>query len=96
MVSRTESFKGAGNSQSSSSNISTTRKEGGGTSSMGSRTGGNPTTGGSKNRAVRNLPYPEYLKRREEGRCFHCGGAFGPGHRCPEKSLRVVILAGGQ
>jgi len=93
VVSRTETFKGAGNSQSSPSNMSTARKEGGGTSSMGSRTSGNPTTGGSKNRAVRNLPYPEYLKRREEGRCFHCGGAFGPGHRCPEKSLRVVILA---
>lgn len=33
------------------------------------------------------------MKRREEGRCFQCGLAFGPGHRCLEKSLRVVILA---
>ena len=84
VVLRTETFKGAGNSQSSSSNMSTTRKDGGGTSSVGSRIGGNPI-GGSKNRAVRNLPYLEYLKRREKGRCFHCGGAFGPGHHCPEK-----------
>ena len=33
------------------------------------------------------------MKRREEGRCFQCGLAFGLGHRCPEKSLRVIILA---
>jgi len=47
---------------------------------------------GSRNRGSRTLPYPEYV-RREEGKCFHCGGAYGPGHRCPEKNLRVIICA---
>ena len=51
--------------------------------------------GGSDNRGrtVRNLPYPEFLKRREEGRCYRCGGPFAPGHRCPERSLRILLLA---
>ncbi|WVZ01161.1 hypothetical protein V8G54_027230 [Vigna mungo] len=42
---------------------------------------------------VRNLPYQEFLKRKEEGRCFWCGGPFTPGHRCTERSLRVLLLA---
>ena len=33
------------------------------------------------------------FRRREEGRCFHCDGAYSPGHRCPEKNLRVIICA---
>ncbi|KOM38970.1 hypothetical protein LR48_Vigan03g235200 [Vigna angularis] len=44
-------------------------------------------------RNTRNLPYSEFLKRRKEGRCFRCGGLFGPGHHCPERSLRMTILA---
>ncbi|WVZ14135.1 hypothetical protein V8G54_011701 [Vigna mungo] len=48
--------------------------------------------GETMGRGVRNLPYHEYVKRREEGRCFRCGGQFSPGHRCPERSLRVTIL----
>lgn len=51
------------------------------------------TSTASSNRGTKNLPYAEYVKRRAEGRCFQCGLSFGPGHRCPEKSLRVVILA---
>lgn len=69
----------------------------GGMRSVGSvRKEGITTNGrGSDNRGrlVRNLPYPEFLKRKEEGRCFRCGGPFAPGHHCPEKSLRVVLLA---
>ena len=48
---------------------------------------------GSRNKGSRTLPYPEYVRRREEGRCFHCGGAYSPRHRCPEKNLRVIICA---
>nr|KYP56676.1 Retrovirus-related Pol polyprotein from transposon 297 family [Cajanus cajan] len=60
--------------------------------STGTRQDGNivPPT---RPRGTRNLPYREYIKHREENRCFHCGLAFGPGHRCPEKNLRVIILA---
>jgi len=39
----------------------------------------------------RTLPYPEYVRRREEGHWFHCGGAYSYGRRCPDKNLRVVI-----
>ncbi|WVZ04403.1 hypothetical protein V8G54_025209 [Vigna mungo] len=55
--------------------------------------GNNPAGGENKNRMVKNLPYPEFLKGQEEGRCFRCGGPFAPGHRCAEKSLRVLLLA---
>lgn len=46
----------------------------------------------SKGRGQRNLSYQEFIKRRDEGNCFRCGGQFGHGHQCPERSLRVVIL----
>ncbi|WVY98363.1 hypothetical protein V8G54_030514 [Vigna mungo] len=51
--------------------------------------------GGGDNwgRIVRKLPYPEFLKSREEGCCFRCGDPFAPGHRCSEKSLQVLLLA---
>ncbi|XP_022640232.1 uncharacterized protein LOC111242233 [Vigna radiata var. radiata] len=49
--------------------------------------------GDSRGRMVRNLPYPEFLKRREECRCFRCRGPFAPGHQCSEKSLRGLLLA---
>lgn len=47
---------------------------------------------GSRGKGARHFPYPEYVRRRDEGRCYHCGLAFGSGHKCPEKSLRLVIL----
>ena len=47
----------------------------------------------SRNRGTQTIPYAEYVKRRDEERCYHCGNAFGPGHRCPEKTMRVLILA---
>ena len=40
---------------------------------------------GTRSRKSRTLPYPEYLKRRGEGRFFHCGGAYSYGHKCPDK-----------
>ena len=47
----------------------------------------------STNREVKQLPYAEYLKRKEEGRCFRCGLKFGPLHKCPQRQLQVLILA---
>lgn len=47
----------------------------------------------SRNRGTRTLPYAEFVKRRDEGKCYQCGLPFGTGHRCPEKNLRVIILA---
>lgn len=46
----------------------------------------------SRNTGARTLPYQEYIKRREEGRCFHCGGSYSYGHRCPDKRLRLIIV----
>ena len=42
---------------------------------------------------MKSIPYQEYVRRREQNRCFHCNMPFSPGHRCQEKSLRVIILA---
>lgn len=44
-------------------------------------------------RNTRSMPYQEYVKRREQGLYFQCNLTFGPGHCCPNKTLRVVILA---
>lgn len=52
-----------------------------------------PGENGIRNSATRNLPYQEFVKQREEGRCYHCNLPYVPGHRCTEKSLRLVILA---
>ncbi|XP_022631874.1 uncharacterized protein LOC111240668 [Vigna radiata var. radiata] len=54
--------------------------------------GSNAAGSDNRERMVRNVPYPEFLKREEEGRCFRCGGSFAPGHRCLERSLRVLFL----
>ncbi|KOM49767.1 hypothetical protein LR48_Vigan08g059400 [Vigna angularis] len=59
----------------------------------GPRREGERTFVNTQGRNIRDLPYAEYVKRREEGRCFRCGGPFGPGHRCPERGLRMLILA---
>lgn len=44
----------------------------------------------NRGRMVRNLPYLEFLKWKEEGRCFRCEGSSTP---CTERSLRVLLLA---
>lgn len=33
----------------------------------------------------------EYLKHRNAGTCFKCGLKFGPTHRCPPKTLHVLV-----
>ncbi|WVZ18618.1 hypothetical protein V8G54_005940 [Vigna mungo] len=53
---------------------------------------GSSTVSDGRGRGSQNLPYSENIRRRDEGLCFHCGGPFSPGHRCPERSLRVVIM----
>ena len=46
---------------------------------------------GMKSSGAKTLPYPEYVKRKDEGRCFHCEGPYSHEHKCPDKNLRVVI-----
>lgn len=84
-------FRGAKIGQSTGSNLSTTRKEGASTM-RGSKIGSNEM-GNNRNRGIRNLSYLEYIRGREDGRCFHCGGPYNPSHRCLERSVKVLILA---
>ncbi|WVZ22270.1 hypothetical protein V8G54_000814 [Vigna mungo] len=73
--------------------VGTTRTEGSSTTSNTNARGNTIAGGENRGIVVRNLPYPEFLKRREEGRCFRCGGPFAPGHRCSKRSLRILLLA---
>ena len=47
----------------------------------------------SSRKGVKQLPYAEFLKRKEEGRCFRCGLKYGPLHKCPQRQLQVLIMA---
>ncbi|MCH94241.1 pentatricopeptide repeat-containing protein, partial [Trifolium medium] len=48
-------------------------------------------------KGTRSLYNEEMAKRRAKGLCFKCGGKYHPTlHKCPEKSLRVLILREGE
>ncbi|XP_057438197.1 transposon Tf2-1 polyprotein isoform X1 [Lotus japonicus] len=71
------------------------------TSSMGStarNTGGDYRPGSSERwKGVRRFPVDEIAERRAKGLCFKCGGKYHPTlHKCPERSLRVLILGEGE
>lgn len=39
----------------------------------------------------------EMEERRAKGLCFKCGGKYHPTlHKCPERSIRVLILGDGE
>jgi hypothetical protein len=39
----------------------------------------------------------EIAERRAKGLCFRCGGKYHPTlHKCPERTLRVLILGEGE
>ncbi|KAL6508768.1 hypothetical protein OROHE_021327 [Orobanche hederae] len=42
-------------------------------------------------RRFRNMSEEEYMKHRAAGTCFRCGLKFGPTHRCPPKTLHVMV-----
>jgi hypothetical protein len=73
------------NTNSTSSFVSTARKsDGGQRSGMVERWKG-----------VRSINNDEFEERRAKGLCFKCGGKYHPTlHKCPERSLRVLILGG--
>lgn len=93
-MARSEPIKGGVNKSGSFGTPSVNKKETGGEAAI-SKAGSN-FSNEVKGRGVRNLPYVEYVKRREEGRCFHCGGLYSPGHCCPEQSIKITILAEGE
>lgn len=48
-------------------------------------------------KGIRNIHYDEMAERRANGLCFKCGGKYHPTlHKCPERSLRVLILGEGE
>ncbi|KAD6119553.1 hypothetical protein E3N88_10824 [Mikania micrantha] len=55
---------------------------------------GNTSAGFTNNRerGVRSLSRTEWEERRKKGLCYQCGQLYGPGHRCPEGKLRVLLL----
>lgn len=58
--------------------------------------GENDTRSG-KWKGVRSIHYDEMAERRAKGLCFKCGGKYHPTlHKCPESSLRVLILGEGE
>lgn len=86
-IGKMESGKGWSAQVGSSSN-NTARKE----YNQGGRVRARTSTGEvPRNKGVRTLLYMEYIKRREEGRCYHCGGPYSYGHRIPNKNPRVII-----
>jgi len=54
-----------------------------------SRTGSNGNTGFRK-KETQNLPYPEYFRRKEEGRCFHCRRTYNPDLLMSRKEFKIV------
>ena len=40
----------------------------------------------------KRLTEAEYTEKRAKGLCFKCDQKFGPGHRCPNKNLQVLIV----
>ncbi|KAD5961580.1 hypothetical protein E3N88_13053 [Mikania micrantha] len=55
---------------------------------------GNPSAGFTNNRerGVRSLSRTEWEERRKKGLGYRCGQLYGPGHRCPEGKLRILLL----
>ncbi|MCI35069.1 RNA-directed DNA polymerase (Reverse transcriptase), partial [Trifolium medium] len=48
-------------------------------------------------KGIRSIQSDEVAERRAKGLCFKCGGKFHPTlHKCPEKSLRLLILGEGE
>ncbi|KAJ9558601.1 hypothetical protein OSB04_013215 [Centaurea solstitialis] len=38
----------------------------------------------------------EFADKKAKGLCFRCDGKFTPGHKCPEKSLQVLVVFDGE
>ncbi|GJS62845.1 ty3-gypsy retrotransposon protein [Tanacetum coccineum] len=38
----------------------------------------------------------EFADKKAKGLCFRCDGQFPPGHKCPEKSLQVMVIYDGE
>ncbi|KAL4565288.1 hypothetical protein LXL04_029376 [Taraxacum kok-saghyz] len=50
----------------------------------------------NRNRGIKSLSRTEWEDRRKKGLCYRYGQQFGPGHKCPEGKLRVLLLGGDE
>ncbi|KAH1034725.1 hypothetical protein GYH30_054917 [Glycine max] len=66
--------------------------------STGKKTENDRRMGSSERwKGVRSLHNDEMEERRAKGLCFKCGGKYHPTlHKCPERSIRVLILGEGE
>ncbi|MCH79746.1 enzymatic polyprotein [Trifolium medium] len=86
-ISKTGSI-GSNTHQNSNSSLSSTGRKGDG----GQRSGST-----DKWRGIRSFHNDEMEERRAKGLCFKCDGKYHPTlHKCPERSLRVLILGEGE
>nr|GEX96232.1 hypothetical protein [Tanacetum cinerariifolium] len=56
-------------------------------------TGGIRPGGGTTKQPFRRMTESEYADKKAKGLCFRCDGKFGPGHRCPDKTLQVLMIS---
>nr|GEZ42526.1 putative mitochondrial protein [Tanacetum cinerariifolium] len=49
--------------------------------------------GGTTKQPFRRMTESEYADKKAKGLCFRCDGKFGPGHRCPDKTLQVLMIS---
>lgn len=61
-----------------------------GTSSKAPREERSTTTGKAP---FKRLTETEIADKRAKGLCYRCDGKYGPGHRCPEKFLQVLLVS---
>ncbi|XP_042026373.1 uncharacterized protein LOC121773559 [Salvia splendens] len=50
------------------------------------------SSGPNRPSRFRNISSEEYKKHIAAGTCFKCGLKFGPTHRCPPKTLNVLVI----
>ncbi|GJZ70670.1 NB-ARC domains-containing protein [Tanacetum coccineum] len=80
-------------------------------SRLGSRTGGEvprPTAshvgdpnsklvaGAAGEPPFKRMSEAEFADKKAKGLCFRCDGKFTPGHKCPVKSLQVMVIYDGE
>ena len=51
-----------------------------------------PPSGSRPNHRFRHMSQEDYQKHRAAGTCFQCGLKYSPTHRCPPKTLQVIVL----
>ena len=92
MAIKIDENKPAGNGRVSSNTL---RWGGGGgvrTPAVIATDGGDKKNTGEPGGTFKRLTSAELADKRARGICFRCDGKFAPGHRCPNKTLQVLVV----